>query len=242
MALIDPNVFEMSEDPSLELMPPYRKLVDWVRAETDGLTDEQLDVDDTSPDEEWMWWSIRRQVSHIAWDALVFTHRRCASLIWPDGNEPEPIVWKHHHFGPDMKYDRMLDEDLYWEVPDLITKLEVGIGWLERVVAEQPIETLRADVISVRATYFWQYVITTLARGAGPDPDRPGFIRYDLEGSLWMVFYEQLAHIRTIQRLKQVQGLPLAVELPRVGYLRLPEYWGDTDANGPSMTRVSAND
>ncbi len=82
MALIDPNVFEMPEDPSLELMPPYRKLVDWVRAETDGLTDEQLDVDDTSPDKEWMWWSIRRQISHIAWDALVFTHRRCALLLW----------------------------------------------------------------------------------------------------------------------------------------------------------------
>ena len=238
MADVDVDVLEMPEDATLGLMPPYRRLVDWLRAETDGLTDQQLDVDDSSPDKEWMWWSIRRQVSHIAWDALVFTHRRCASLLWPDGDEPEPVVWKHHHIGPEMKCDRRLDEDLYWEVPDLIAKMEIGIGWLEQVVNDCSIDQLRADVTSVRGTNFWQYVITTLPRGAAADPDRPGFIRYDLEGSLWMVFYEQLAHIRTIQRLKQFQAIPLAVELPRVGYLRLPEYWGDTDANGPSMKRL----
>lgn len=238
MAVVDPSIVEMPEDATVGAMPPYRLLPDWVRAEVDGLTAAQLDLDDPSPDREWMWWSIRRQVSHIAWDALVFTHRRCAHLLWPDGDDPEPVVWKHHHLGPDMKYDRVLDEDLYWEVPDLIAKMELGIGWLERVVAERTIEELRADVTSIRGTYFWEYVITTLARGAAADPDRPGFIRYDLEGSLWMVFYEQLAHIRTIQRLKEFQGLPLAQELPRVGYLRLPEYWGETDANGPSLRRL----
>jgi hypothetical protein len=238
MAGVEPDVIEMPEDPTVGLMPPYRRLIEWVETEVAGLSTEQLDFDDRSPETEWMWWSIRRQVSHIAWDALVFTHRRCAHLLWPDGDEPEPVVWKHHHLGPEMKYDRMLDEDLYWEVPDLIAKMAVGIGWLERVVAERSVGELRADKTSVRGTYFWQYVITTLPRGAGPDPERPGFISYDLEGSLWMVFYEQLSHIRTIQRLKLEQGLSLAQQLPRVGYLRLPEYWGDENANGPSMERL----
>lgn len=238
MANVDYDIVEMPEDASLGMMPPYRRLVEWMEAETAGLTTEQLDLDDLSPDKEWMWWSIRRQVSHTAWDALVFTHRRCADLLWPDGNEPEPVVWKHHHLGKEMKYDRVLDEDLFWEVPDLIEKMSIGIGWLERVVAEQSIETLRADSTSIHGTYFWQYVITTLARGAGADPDRPGYIKYNLEGSLWMVFYEQLTHIRSIQRLKEFQGIPLAQELPRVGYLRLPEYWGDSNANAPSMDRL----
>lgn len=238
MSLVEYDLVEMPDDQAVGAMPPYRRLVEWVEAEVAGLTDTQLDLDDLSHDKEWMWWSIRRQVSHIAWDALIFTHRRCAHLLWPDGNEPEPIVWKHHHLGPEMKFDRVLDEDLYWAVPDLIAKMVVGIGWLERVVAERTIEELRADETSIRGSYFWQYVITTLPRGAGSDPDRPGYLRYTLEGSLWMVFYEQLAHIRTIQRLKLHQGLPLAVRLPRVGYLRLAEYWGDTDANGPSMRRL----
>jgi hypothetical protein len=238
MAYVSNEIVEMPEDASIGAMPPYGRLVEWMRTEVTGLTEAQLDLDDTSPEKEWMWWSIRRQVSHTAWDALVFTHRRCSHLLWPDGNAPEPIVWKHHHLGPEMKYDRLLDEDLYWDVPDLIEKMETGIGWLERLVSERSIEELRADETSIRGTYFWQYVITTLARGAGADPDRPGYIRYNLEGSLWMVFYEQLTHIRSIQRLKEFQGLPLAQELPRVGYLRLPEYWGESNDNAPSMHRL----
>lgn len=241
MTLVDHAIVEMPEDPASGAMPPYRRLVGWAVAEVDGLTPEQLDFDDTSPEREWMWWSIRRQVSHMAWDALVFTHRRCGALLWPDGDEPEPVVWEHHHLGPKMKYDRMLDEELFWEVPDLIAKLETGIGWLEQVVNDHSIKQLRADVTSVRGTNFWSYVITTLPRGAKHDPDRPGYLRYDLEGSLWMVFYEMLSHIRTIQRLKLHQGIPLVNKLPRVGYLRLPEYWGDTDANGPSMKRIEPN-
>lgn len=238
MAVVDYDTVEMPEDPAIGAMPPYRRLAEWIQAETDGLTEAQLDFDDTSPDREWMWWSIRRQVSHIAWDALVFTHRRCGQMLWPDGVEPEPIVWEHHHLGPKMKYDRLLDEDLYWEIPELIAKMEVGNGWLERVVNEHTIEQLRSETTSIRGTEFWSYVISTLPRGASVDPVRPGYIRYDLEGSLWMVFYEQLTHIRTIQRLKLTQGIALNVELPRVGYLRLPEYWGDTDVNGPSMKRI----
>lgn len=238
MAVVDVDIIEMPEDPSVGAMPPYARLIDWVSAEVEGLAAGQLDYDDASPDKEWMWWSIRRQVSHIAWDALVFTHRRCAHLLWPDGNEPEPVVWRHHHLGPEMRFDRRLDEGLFWEVPDLIEKMSIGIDWLIRVVSEQPIEALRNDRSSIRGTYFWQYATTTLPRGVGVDPDRTGFLTYTLEASLWMVFYEQLSHIRTIQRLKEHQGLGLAVELERVGYLRLPEFWGETNANGPSMERL----
>jgi len=239
MALVDPTILEMPADPSVGAMPHYAHVPAWIRAEVAGLSDAQLDLDDLSPEREWMWWSIRRQISHIAWDGLVFTHRRCASLLWPDGDEPAPIVWEHHHLGPAMKYDRVLDEDVFWSVPDLLDKVDLAVSWLDRVVRERSIEELRAVQESVRGTYFWQYVIQTLPRGAGADPDRPGFLRYDLEGSLWMVFYELSAHVRTIQRLKRHQGLELAVELPRFGYLRLAEYWGETDANGPSMKRLA---
>ena len=103
--------------------------------------------------------------------------------------------------------------------PNLLAKLDLGLSWLERVAAEQSIETLRATTKIVTATHFWAYVITTLPRGAAQHADDPGSITYDLEGTLWMGFYEMLAHIRTIQRLKVAQGLEPTVELPRVGYL-----------------------
>ncbi|MEM7091445.1 MAG: hypothetical protein AAF567_00475 [Actinomycetota bacterium] len=240
MAAVDHVIVEMPQDPALGLLPPYRRLIEWTEIEVAGLTDEQLDLDDLAPDKEWMWWSIRRQVSHMAWDALCFTVRRCGHFLWPDGDVPAPIVWEDHRLGPDRRWDRVLDEDLFWEIPDLIEKMAIGIGWLERVAEEQPIEALRADLTSVHATYFWKYATSTLPRGVEPDPDAPEKLRYTLEASLWMVFYEILTHIRTIQRLKRHQGLALAQELPRVGYLRLPEYWGDTDVNGPSMQRIPA--
>lgn len=238
MARVEHHLVEMPAEETIAAMPPYRRLIDWIEAEVDGLTDEQLDLDDDHPDNEWMWWSIRRQVSHIAWDSLVFTSRRCGALLWPDGDVPNPIVWEDHLMtasGP--KWDRVLDEDLYWQIPDLLAKVETGIGWLERVVREQSIEALRADVTSVRGTPFWKYAITTLPRGASEDPKRRGFLRFTLEASLWMVFYEMLTHVRTVQRLKVHQGLTIAQDLPRVGYLRLPEYWGDTNRNGPGMDR-----
>ncbi len=238
MSRVDPNILEMPEDLAVGAMPYYAHLLTWVEAEVDGLTDAQLDFDDPRLDREWMWWSIRRQVSHMAWDSLVFPYRRCADLLWPGAAPPEPIVWTDHRLGPAAIYDRQLDTSLFWQMPDLLDKLALGISWLERVVAEQSIEALRETPASVRGTPFWRYVIQTLPRGAGADPDREGYIRYTLEGSLWMVFYENLAHIRTIQRLKHHQHLPIAIELPRVGYLRLPEYWGETDRNGPGMQRL----
>ena len=238
MALTSPDIVEMPTDDASGAMPTYSLLLDWLRSEIEGLTEAQLDFDDTHPDREWMWWSIRRQISHIAWDSLIFPHRRCSKLLWPDGDVPEPISWADHRLGRNAKWDRVLDETLYWEVPDLLDKLTLGLSWLTRSVTENSIETLRADVTSVHGTPFWAYVIQTLPRGAGLVDDPPGHIRYTLEASLWMVFYEALSHVRTVQRLKLKQGLPLAVELPRVGYLRLPEYWGETDENGPGMKRL----
>lgn len=239
MAFVDQDIVEMPADEAVGAMPPYRRIIDWIETEVAGLTDEQLDLDDLSPENEWMWWSIRRQVSHIAWDSLVFTSRRCGSLLWPNGDVPNPIVWQDHLMAKVApKWDRVLDEDLFWQIPDLIAKLEIGVGWLEEVVTNNPIETLRADIKSVRGTPFWAYAITTLPRGAGADPDRTGYLRYSLEASLWMVFYEMLTHVRTIQRLKLHQGLAIAQDLPRVGYLRLPHYWGDTNENGPGMERM----
>lgn len=240
MTFVSPDVVEMPDDPAVGAMPHFAHIRTWIGAELAGLNDEQLDFDDLHPDREWMWWSIRRQVSHVAWDLLVLPYRRCADLLWPGAEPPDPIGWAEHRMGPDAKWDRVLSEDRFWALDDLLPQLDLGVSWMTRVVTEQPIEVLRSVKKSVWGNHFWEYVITTLPRGAGPDPDRVGYFKYDLEGSLWMGFYEAMAHVRTIQRLKLKQGLDLAVELPRVGYLRLPEYWGDTDVNGPGLERLPA--
>jgi hypothetical protein len=93
MALVSASIVEMPEDPTVGAMPPFRLLYGWITAEVSGLDDDHLDVDDEHPDREWMWWSIRRQVSHMAWDSLMLPWRRCSDLLWPTGDVPEPIVW-----------------------------------------------------------------------------------------------------------------------------------------------------
>jgi hypothetical protein len=238
MALVDPRINGMPLDPAVGAMPHYQHVLQWTRAEVEGLSEVQLDYHDPAPEREWMWWSIRRQVSHMAWDSLMFCRRRCADLLWPGGDVPDVIAWDEHRLGPAGRWDRMLDGERYRELPDIFDKWQIGIDWLARVVAEQPIEALRTTRETVHGTPFWSYVITTLPRGAAHDPTDRRMITYDLEGSLWMVYYELLAHLRTVQRLRLHQGLGLIVELPRVGYLRLPHYWGDTDENGPGMQRL----
>ena len=238
MALTRSDILEMPDSPESGAMPWYPHIAEWVEAELAGLSDDQLDFHDLAPENEWMWWSCRTQISHIAWDALVFTKRRAGHLLWPDGDIPQPIDWGEHQMGPNNKWDRVLDTDLFWQIPEILTHLKLGVSWLTRLVEEQPIEALRSERRTVRGTEFWKYVITTLPRGAQADDTQGSSITYDLEGSLWMVFYEMLSHIRSIQRLKLHQGLELALDLPRVGYLRLPHYWGDTDVNGPGMARL----
>ena len=56
-----------------------------------------------------------------------------------------------------------------------------------------------------------------------------------LEASLWMLYWEVLTHVYTIQRLKRAQNLPIGVTLLRVGYLTLPEYTGETETPGPEF-------
>jgi hypothetical protein len=152
-------------------------------------------------------------------------------FLWPDGHIPTPIRWEDHRLGS-MKYDRVLDESRFWRLDSLLEKVRLGVDWATQVVTTVPVETLRATVSRHRGTPFWYHVIQVLPRGAWVDAQDTNFIHYNLEGSLWMLYYEVLTHLYTIQRLKRVQGLPTCIAIPRVGYLTLPEYTGEATAPG----------
>jgi hypothetical protein len=117
----------------------------------------------------------------------------------------------------------------------LLDKVKLGVDWATQVVTTVPVETLRATVSRHRGTPFWRHVIQVLPRGAWVDAQDPQWMWFTLEGSLWMLYYEVLTHLYTIQRLKRAQDLPMRVVLPRVGYLTLPEYTGEAASPGPSF-------
>jgi hypothetical protein len=225
----------MHPDPSVVVWPDYQEFYQWLCQEVAGLNDTQLDFDSQDPSQEWMWWSIRRQVSHIAWVLLVFMHRRCHMFLWPDGNIPTPIRWEDHTLSG-MKFDRRLDETLYWAMPTLLDKVKLGgVDWATQVVTTVPIATLRATHSVHTGTPFWRHVMQIIPRGAWVEAQNPTRFHYTLEASLWMVYWEILAHLYTIQRLKRAQGLATCVTIPRVGYLTLPEYTGETDHPAPAF-------
>lgn len=225
----------MHPDPTMASWPDYSMLYQWLCQEVDGLQPAQLDFDAQAPAPEWMWWSIRRQVSHIAWVLLVFIHRRCHMFLWPDGQIPTPIRWEDHSLAG-MKFDRRLDETLYWDLTVLLEKVKLGCEWATHVVTMVPLATLRATRSVHTGTPFWRHVMQVIPRGVWVDTRQPNRFHYTLEASLWMVYWEILAHLFTIQRLKQAQGLPGRVSIPHVGYLTLPEYTGETEHPAPAFT------
>jgi hypothetical protein len=225
----------MHPDPAVVVWPDYQQFSTWLSQEVAGLSQAQLDFDSQDPAREWMWWSIRRQVSHIAWVLLVFTYKRCHMFLWPEGNAPAPIRWQDHTPLSAMKFDRRLDETRYWDMPTLLEKVNLGAAWATQVVTTVPVETLRATQTVRTGTPFWRHVMQVIPRGAWVDAQNPHHFHYTLEASLWMLYWEVLTHLYTIQRLKRAQGLPPRVEIPRVGYLTLPEYTGEEAEAAPEF-------
>jgi hypothetical protein len=81
----------MHADPSIVLWPDYQEFYGWLCQEVEGLTDQELDFDSHDPTQEWRWWSIRRQVSHMAWDLLIVMYRRCQQFLWRALGKPLEI-------------------------------------------------------------------------------------------------------------------------------------------------------
>lgn len=228
----------MNSDPDVVVWPDYQQFYGWLRQETAGLSDAHLDFDSQDPAQEWMWWSIRRQVSHIACLALVFPYRRCHAFLWPDGNIPAPIRWEDHVPMAASRFDRRLDPDLYWDLETLLEKTKLGLDWVTQASTTVPVETIRATHSVHTGTHFWRHVMQVIPRGVWIDEQDPNRIHYTLEASFWMLYWEVLVHLFTIQRLKRAQNLPTKVTIPLVGYLTLPEYTGETVEPAPAQVRL----
>ena len=150
-------------------------------------------------------------VQVIATELGVGPHQVAAAVALLDEGSTVPFVARYRKEvtgNLDDTHLRTLEERLRY-----LRELEERRAAILASIEEQGKLTteLRGTIESVRGTHFWAYVIGVLPRGAGPDAERPGFIRYSLEGSLWMVFYELAAHVRTIQRMKAQIAVPVKV-------------------------------
>ena len=114
------------DSPAVLLFPQFEsELYGTAAAEVAGLSEEQLDFES----DKWGWaeWSIRRHLSHMASGNFRWFWQRWGLEMFPGGapaNAPSPEETKAM---TESKFDRRLDEDLYWDVAVILDKLHQGL-------------------------------------------------------------------------------------------------------------------
>ena len=197
--------------PGSGLFPEYATLYDLIAREVEGLPDEHLDFE--SDRWEWSKWSVRRQLSHMA--SLIFRWLvvRWGDTLFPDGNHGVQDVKGL----ADSDFDRRMDENLYWALPDIMDNLKAGIDLAQRVLDERNVGFLRSHTYLQQQASQWRLMVKAHPTGITPTHDsEKGAMT--LEATMRHIYFEEITHLYNIQRLKRAQGLLTVVDVPRVGY------------------------
>ncbi len=219
----------VSEDPGTpgqRLFPEYSQLAGMYRNEVEGLTESQLDR--RRPEKSWGLWSVRDQVSHMA----------MVNYRWFLGN------WGPTLFGDEWPRDksladtggadRKMDPERFHAMADLLDALEDGLSLAWEILEKETLASLREKALSCRVPrdYRWpsgdamRDWTENISLKAHPgrywrDEKDPDLFHYNLEYTFRHVSWEAYAHLKTIQKHKEAEGLPPAGVIPDEGYLRL---------------------
>ncbi len=199
--------------------------------EISGLTEEQMNFRREEP--VWARWSPEMQLRHMALMSCRWLERfreplEAKGYAYPALDMKAVMSGNGRHIPPAVCPDR---DSL---ISFIRARCELGADMLAR---ETP-ETLRSlsgsRIVDPEAHYedspdrfidFARMAAKHHPYGWREDPDRPGHFTVELIAALRQVYWELLAHTRSIQRLKGLLGLPEAAALPREGYLAFPKFF-----------------
>lgn len=206
--------------PATQLFPQFEsELYRMAASEVSGLTEEQLDFESG----RWGWseWSIRRNLSHMASGNFRWFWARWGLQMYPAGPPPNPPNPEETVAMTESKYDRRLDEDLYWDVAVILEKLHQGLALGQLVLSNETVGSLRSKEFefSDHGEWPWFYNIHT---GLRRDTEVPTKIWFTLETIFRHRYFEHITHFYNIQRIKLAQGLTTIVDVPIEGYMALP--------------------
>ncbi len=205
--------------PAARLFPAFEsEIYRMIEREIEGLTDEQLDFE--SDRWEWSKWSIRRNLSHMASGDVRWLVQRWGEALFPDGppdiEDLDGIL--------NSPYDRRLDEEKYWAVPDIMAQLRQGLELSQAVLSRETVASIQAKEITAPYSPGSLWFSAAHPRGTRLDPDNPAQGFLSLEATFRHRYFEYLTHLYNIQRLKRAQGLEARVEVPFEGYWALPDW------------------
>ena len=205
------------DSPATDLFPQFQDgLYQMVAAEARGLSEAQLDFE--SDRWEWSKWSIRRNLSHVASGDFRWIWVRWGPQLFPQGlpNGPELDALC------DSPHDRRLDESKYWDVEVILEKVRQGLDLCWSVLSTETVGSLRTKVLETPSNALWAEHREIFPDGVREYPGDASKVYMTLEATFLHRYYEYLAHLYNIQRLKKAQGLEPVVEVPFEGYWALP--------------------
>ena len=132
----------LNDSPATLLFPQFEsELYRTAASEVAGLTAEQLDFES----DKWGWseWSIRRQLSHLASGNFRWFWQRWGLEMFPSGPPPNPPSPEETKAMTQSKYDRRMDENLYWEVEMILEKLLEGLALGQLILSNETAGSLR---------------------------------------------------------------------------------------------------
>ncbi len=215
-----PSDYILNYSPATLLFPQFESEFNRTAApEVSRLTAEQLDFE--SDKLGWSEWSIRRQLSHMASGNLRWFWQRWGLEMFPSGPPPNPPSPEETKAMTQSKYDRRMDEDLYWEVEMILEKLLEGLVLGQLILSNETAGSLRTKEFefSDNGEWPWFYNVHT---GLRRHTEVQTKIWFTLETIFRHRYFEHITHLYNIQRIKLAQGLATSVEVPIEGYMALP--------------------
>ena len=209
------------ESPATLLFPQFESELYRIAAlEVEGLSGEQLDFES----DKWGWseWSIRRHLSHMASGHFRWLWQRWGLQMYPDGPpagapSPEETVALTQ-----SKYDRRLDEDLWWDVDAILGKLQQGLGMAQTILSNETVGSLRTKEFEYSDAGEWPWFYSVHTTGLRRDTEVPTKVWYSLETIIRHRYFEHITHLYNIQRIKLAQGLSTESKIPIEGYMSVP--------------------
>ncbi len=208
----------------INLFPEFLNLFSIIEEEVKNLSSIELDF--TSQKWTWAEWSIRNQVSHMA--SLI---PRWLLIRW------ENTLFKNDEHGfsnldsiANSPYDRRLNDDIYWEISDILVVLNQSINLAITALNKFPIDFFKNSPVILRdSNEQWKMMVEAHKSGVTISNDYKNST-INLEATFRHILFEEITHLHNIQRLKKAQGIQLISSVPFIGYWALDD-WDRSEPN-----------
>ena len=195
-------------------------------------TDDQFTFSQDDP--VWARWSAETQLRHMA----------CVPCRWLHGLFRETLEAQGHRL-PEVDMDtirsgggRHVPPEICPDRESLIALMRemhsFALGLLEKETPASLRELKCLRLVDTEAWRedsperpidLWRMLVDLHPYGVFEDPDNPGQFPMELIAVIRQIYWETLAHLRTVQRLKGLLGMAVRVDLPREGYLTVSKFY-----------------